>query len=1513
VSYRRPPRRLSPRKKRRSSLRNPVETTAGLGIPLQEPKALRYALRQQKRVIRELESLYAVSEGAEQAELEVRLKEALLRQERMKSQSDQISRAQVKRKTLEKVGLGASLEVKKAKLQDLAKGRQGLFSLGPLAAKQLGLAEDETAAVTLVESGKKAEPEIKKVWFTHLGVFPSGEDMVEAVGGWEDYKTANLLSFPSPERERADKKTVLGLKGWSVYEVFTAQPTDREVRHEGTTMYGCGEESQRPPRLFVLPINPNFLSRYLAAVVLRFSSSPQVSQVVESAASEEEAFQALRRFPYQSAVGKITLRLSPDEARRLLLLNLKVARGDWEQRRTQHVSAEGAGGIEGEGPINFGVYTSYFGSPGTDLSIRSSFGTGNSKTVWGAQSLSLLLQYWTKAQTDPRTLPTFFRSLVMAKSGTGVLPVAVIVFGTRHTRSGYTISGGHKEVKAFKNMAALVQAMVWGNPDLPAESVCFLLPPPVVEEEKKKGKKKLEHTGVRAFEKYLREGRYSPQVDLGAVAREIPLPKEGRRLAMTEGRLGVLYEVAPLITFLQNTPAASALGFFGETPAVQSWPGLYAEMVKHGLSVKKGRAFIDAEVKAQNQTLKDYRISAAGLSVEEGFDAVAEQKRALKEDRFEPLRDSAELYIQDLTPTHAGVAHFAEVIDDGPHKGLFVPAKVVIDGQLIYDIPLAGGPREWIPPKKKQKETPEEERVRLAKAKVVSTVAQLHMETWLAGPSTVLPPMAGQVWIVNPAQAAAALKKGKKKGSVPEELEIDIGTVLRLLRTKAIPIGERERWFLVVPPIQYSVMQVDRVALPDPARPGKFIVTKMLVPTSRYSAYMQGKGSIRRIVRDLLRIDLAIKKGQPKLVPTQPFRPQSATPWSTPEVPYLLDQLPVFNKETGRKELVSPPSKGYKDAVLSTLFIPRLPAAAHAGVESYLAGAAERGKRTKKGQAQEAGRVPVRGDASFRGFYNLAKDTLQLKGLGEIEVSVDRTQILYDAIEDMWAPILAQMNARRKVQGVPLLHPATPPPIPAFYSATGRDEEDEKLEAEALSAFQALLTHEDGDVPNLGVFFADEKLIHPEKEGVVLRGAGGEPTSDFLTEDVQSEILALDNPRGGRGRRNSRKGRRNSRRNPRGRSRSRSRRNPLDSKKQWPIVQGWLGGTRPAEEAAGMFTRGPGTDEERFQAIQALFPYRAGPKSLTEEKLFAELVNYDLFPQLAPPEVEHTADGELTPFEVKIGEKVLNNEPLEENERQYLVRHANLSAAEARRIMGTRRKSKSSGRMISASGALCLRHRNTARLKGYSSQLPVTDPGSLWIVVAPPVQGSAGAARIMSFRNGSHIDCDMLVGPDKSFSHFLGKAIQGMVMWLAEKNGRRIPRMTRGLRLGMVGSPLVRVLWKPGDPESSIDPRAMLKKAYTDTPGNRELLWGAVEGVPDKKQPPSARERIKADKKDYSDAQAKAFSTFSPSSARVRVLAEGEVPSAGLARPGRTLAADLASLGAKEDEDLSGGEEDDLE
>ena len=119
-----------------------------------------------------------------------------------------------------------------------------------------------------------------------------------------------------------------------------------------------------------------------------------------------------------------------------------------------------------------------------------------------------------------------------------------------------------------------------------------------------------------------------------------------------------------------------------------------------------------------------------------------------------------------------------------------------------------------------------------------------------------------------------------------------------------------------------------------------------------------------------------------------------------------------------------------------------------------------------------------------------------------------------------------------------------------------------------------------------------------------------------------------------------------------------------------------------------------------------------------------------------------------------------------------------------RGVRGTKHRS------MQASSALCKKAR-LRRLKNYKLPKEVFDktgPSSVILWLSP---ATAYTPRVMTYKNGAHIDCDMVGKQPADAPGLVGKALQAALYWLVEKPGRA-KRTT--VYFGQVGGGTIRVL-----------------------------------------------------------------------------------------------------------------------
>ena len=215
----------------------------------------------------------------------------------------------------------------------------------------------------------------------------------------------------------------------------------------------------------------------------------------------------------------------------------------------------------------------------------------------------------------------------------------------------------------------------------------------------------------------------------------------------------------------------------------------------------------------------------------------------------------------------------------------------------------------------------------------------------------------------------------------------------------------------------------------------------------------------------------------------------------------------------------------------------------------------------------------------------------------------------------------------------------------------------------------------------------------------------------------------------------------------------------------------------------------PGSWPVSPDAVRGLFPSRkqlARGETWSPAKVLPVLERYDAVARVGAvppnPEQEFEAMRGGMPFESPGG-------------RERVLRHATLSLNDTLKILAAQKEKPQRGTTIPASTALCKLYK-TKRLSSYELPAEVTSivGGDATLIWLSPL--GAPTPRVMTFRRGSHLDCDMKADDPRKMPELLGRAIQSSLYWLAEKDSRRMKR-TR-IYVGRVGSPELFLAWAPG-------------------------------------------------------------------------------------------------------------------
>jgi hypothetical protein len=209
-------------------------------------------------------------------------------------------------------------------------------------------------------------------------------------------------------------------------------------------------------------------------------------------------------------------------------------------------------------------------------------------------------------------------------------------------------------------------------------------------------------------------------------------------------------------------------------------------------------------------------------------------------------------------------------------------------------------------------------------------------------------------------------------------------------------------------------------------------------------------------------------------------------------------------------------------------------------------------------------------------------------------------------------------------------------------------------------------------------------------------------------------------------------------------------------------------------------------------AVDAMFPSEGTRTTWTPQQRFGEaLTRYDLVSRLGalgppPAGVDPTA-----PF--------TNRAALE-----YIIEASGLSLQEAQTVLrilkeSADNKGTSGGdKAMQPSSAMCKASR-TRKVSGYALPPDLAARAgfdSVVILVSPKGQ----QPRVMTFRHGSHIDCDLVGATEMDVFRLIGRALQISLYWLAEKP-KRLPKTK--VYVAQVGSPEVFLAWSPGSPISA--------------------------------------------------------------------------------------------------------------
>jgi hypothetical protein len=1021
-------------------------------------------------------------------------------------------------------------------------------------------------------------------------------------------------------------------------------------------------------------------------------------------------------------------------------------------------------------------------------------------------------------------LPTYLP--VGKKDG---VPVVIVLTGSSDDRRGLNLGEselGLKYERAYMGLMGVVSAALWATGAAVARDICILVPPPAYYY---KGKEVFEAAGGEDYllrlamlypkMKHLREA-YGQSLVSSRSDSKVPLERwvEFSRLIDPQEGGGVFHKQVETHTWQE---------FYGDVVDVQNWAALFLRVLFQQLLVGTDRPGLLKRMRGlkgqEPVTLQHYievaiKEEAAARQKGKGdiLSAVAKfgkmNKRLLgmaqtplpKLKFVDSLRDVStarerSVTLGDIVPESEARIFFIENTTKGTAGfGMYIPARIVLyeternrRGEVLFE---------------------EVEDVLL----VPETVWDDYGELWEdpKARNSLMPLVVATVALVNEERAAAT---PLRRDLGDEDAKPHPAAVRRTLSRLGlhIPYTQGGQWYLVVPPAlkvgdgSFPFGEVDMGSLLGYRQPFTF----------------SKKSKVIDLVRRLLRIRILPGKGGEPILSIQPGKQGSE--WESTAVPYFLDQVAAWNKDTSQRYLVTvaDDEAAYKKAVKSAFAARGTHERVEAGQMAFGTGReGSGGSSPGQGERAKSGRVSKSSRAAPKGFYSLAsgveKEASELKEQGTSEAA-KASAYLHALTRQRWDDIRSHMNDMLGEDGFDsdIEHYEDLREEADFLAGESKQESADELraladdvEAASLEALEEML--QGGyEVLLPGSLMRPFDVAGGRKGPAVQHQAN---VLEYIPDDVAEELETIKNPRG------------RSRRKPR-RRRWRERQlrtNPLTSD-DLPAIQKWRQGKLTTEELEEKLQLGETDDPAEFvQGIEALFPEvedkDGGVLPRNAFVLKARLQNLanmgvDVLPSVTTPPVDAGQEEALR-------ERVREGKPLVDAEDQeYLAERSGLTLEDALEVLDARRKGRFRGRTPSGSGASCLRYRGKRRLSGYQPPRDVRSKGTCWILVGPPVSDRAArplaSSRVMIFKNGTHVDCDMVTTRAQPLGNLIGQAIEVLAIWLAERP-KRIGRI-RYINLGVVGHQGITTLWR-WTPEHDwpLSPKAMLKKA-SEVSGSR--------------------------------------------------------------------------------------------
>jgi hypothetical protein len=1197
-------------------------------------------------------------------------------------------------------------------------------------------------------------------------------------------------------------QTSLGAQS-SMPAVEKAAISTKKTKKAKDPLKSLGEEL---PQFYILPMTISQAYRYVWANIVWLSDQVVVRDIISKSSSYSDAVERVRdafdlgHRTAQALVGLSVPAIDPVEGvqQRFALRRAQPSspekfvesghrRVDWVKARAEQVPPGTDRGAVA--PPSFGIYSQLLGPVATPTGFASSLGIGRQEAP-GAPSIYALFNRWQAAQGKASKKPASF--FVAPKTYKG-RPVAVVITGKRDDYTSVNV--GQQEAFGPKNFGAGLGVMKTLVDLYDADSdapVAVVLPRSFDTGSTDRPK---EVTKQVDYQRFLL--RLLTNLDPYATLYASLDPS-------AQGQLKAIIDHPPVFAVMH--PSESGEVYFGSLPEVQAWPAIYGETILKLMILgvqsdeedQKGRlkflprVYVSEELMSTPGVGGDPAVTYHAFVTEEGTGKgepgsptrkMKEMSRKLASLSRVKIEKKDQVRLSDVTPVREARILFAQnPVPGTPGQFYYLPMKTTLYETEFRPAPGKSGLRQYIG------EAIAEDEI----YGVDPDVLQVLSDTGPVQLAKMIPMVEVRVCIYEGSRARQSSVSPDRDEAVIRSREVGA-----LLKRETYRIPSRSGEFYVGIPAGVRVDAIDAEGNP--------------LGVGQYQPFIGSKADILPTINRLMRLALAFKTSGPEFAPI----PGSQVPWSSPQLPYLFRNFPQYNPSAGEFQLYALDPSDEESVKTYTKLGQRafLPSALHEKVKGGRAATTERRERsggTLRGSIRpKSGHVGVGAGWKPKGFYLLVSRLLKVEKERKspatkkresakkerktlIEGRQEEERFVAEIMEKNWGKILFHANKKREKQGVDLIPSSIKP-----ADLRGKP----KLELEIIEALEGILATPGGGV---GLISKVRRLMHPSD--VLSR-----ETSEQFPEDIVREIEAIKNPRGrGRKPRLARKTRK-----PRGYSRQAEyRRNPLEEE-DWAAIVKWMKdplNVERGEKARGVeFTEPPSIDKF-VSGITALFPpaaVKGSPRradtalpQLKPEVRLRTLMSQDAVARAIHDDPDATSEASIVAA-VASGGDILGAAS------DYIAKRAGISVLEAEGALKRRMESKRDrSRLISPSGAFCGQYRNTPRLKKWRPPEWTTRHGTCWILVGPPLR-EGGRARVMSFRNGAYIDCDMIT-QGLTIGQAVSRSIQMMSVWMAEKEVRQ--KRISGIYLGQIGSDKARVLWSP---EGPLLPKRMVAAAMS--------------------------------------------------------------------------------------------------